>query len=80
MQRRDKDHLIAVFELVLALSFQLPIRVVDEYEDSWSSTGSYSISTAHALNAFFLRPKQMKRATTYTVPFSMKSSARSVNI
>jgi hypothetical protein len=37
MQRRDKQDVVAILELVLILALQLPVRIVDQDEDAWSS-------------------------------------------
>lgn len=37
MQRRDEHDLVTILELVRALAFQLPIRIVDEDENTWST-------------------------------------------
>ena len=39
MQGRDEDDLVAAFEFVRALAFQLPIRIIDEDEDTGSTGG-----------------------------------------
>lgn len=46
MQRRDEHNLITTLELVRALAFQFPIRVVDEDEDAWSTVFSLVPSEA----------------------------------
>ena len=37
MQRRDKQHVIPLLQPILLLSLELPIRIIDEDQDSWSS-------------------------------------------
>jgi hypothetical protein len=37
VQRRDKDDLVAVFQSVIQLSFELPVGVIDEHQDSRAS-------------------------------------------
>jgi len=37
VQSRDKDNLIAIFELVFPLPFKLPVGVVYEYQNAWST-------------------------------------------
>lgn len=34
VQRRDEDDLVAVFQSVIQLSFELPVGVIDEHQDS----------------------------------------------
>ena len=48
VQSRDENHFVAVLEFVLQLSFQLPICIVDEDENTRSSSLSTGYRMARA--------------------------------
>jgi len=37
VQSRNENNLIAIFELVFPLSFKLPVGVIYEYQNAWST-------------------------------------------
>jgi len=39
MQRRDKEYLIVLLQLIVDLSFQFPISIVDEHKYAWTARG-----------------------------------------
>lgn len=46
MQRRDEHDLITTFEHIRPLAFQLPIRIIDEDKNTWSTFFFFSIVRA----------------------------------
>jgi hypothetical protein len=69
MQRRYKDDLIVVLQLIFSLSFQLPIRIIDQDQDTWAPEKVIASDSEVEEN----------KDLTYTEPFSMNSSALSFN-
>lgn len=41
MQRRDEHDFVAILKYIRALAFQLPIRIVDEDENTWTTLKIY---------------------------------------
>ena len=74
MQRRDEDNLVIVLQLIIALSLQFPVRVIDEHQDARSPIAQVSISPPAKSNN-----RCRESSATHTVPFSMNSSSRSLS-